>query len=96
MQKWKSTDAFSVAGTPDCKQRKSLTPLTVTSKSTTKSKRAVSLMISLALKTLPKKVNCKQDAASKASLSDAVDLNHASMIDLTYKKGLRATIEHHF
>ncbi len=68
----------------------------MTSKSTTESKRAVSMMSILALKFPPKKVKRKQDAASKASLSDTVDLDDAAMIGWTCKKGLQAVLEHHF
>ncbi len=59
VQRGKSMDARPVARTPDRKQRRSLslqsTPLTVMSKSTTESKRVVSMMSSLAFKTPPKK-----------------------------------------
>ena len=100
VRKEKSTDAPPVARTPDRKQRKlppsPSTPSTVSSKSTTKSKRAISMMSSLALKTPPKKIKCQQDVASKASLCDTVDLNDAAMIEWTCKKGLRAALEHHF
>ncbi len=105
-----SKDAPPVATTPDHKQRKSpslpstpmtvtsksTTPSTVTSKLTTESKRAVSMMSSLALNPPPKKVKRKQDAASKASLSDTVNLDDAAMIDWSCKKGLRAALEHYF
>ena len=56
----KSTDARPALRTPDHKQRKShslhSTPSTVTSNSTSSSKRAVSMMISLAIKSPPKKM----------------------------------------
>ena len=101
--KGKSTDARPAARTPDRKQRKSpslqLTPLTVTSKSTTESKRAVSMMSSLALKTPPKKkkkTKRKEDAVSKASLCDTIDFDDAAMIEWTCKNGLQAALEHHF
>ena len=111
--KGKSTDAPPVARTPDRKQRKSpslpstpttvtsklTTPSTVTSKSTTESKRAVSMMSSLALKTPPKKkkkTKRKEDAVSKASLCDTIDFDDAAMIEWTCKNELQAALEHHF
>ena len=101
-QKGKLTDAHPVARTPDWKQRKSpslqSTPSTVSSKSTTESKCAVSMMSTLALKTPPKKKKVKreQDVASNAIFSDTVDLDDAAMIDWTCKEGLEAAVEHHF
>ncbi len=54
------------------------------------------MMSSLALKTPHKKVKREQDAASKVSLSDTVDLDDAAMIEWTCKKWLQAALEHHF
>ena len=51
------------------------------------------------MKTPPKKkkkAKRKEDAASKVSLSDTVDLDDAAMIEWTCKKGLQAALEHHF
>ena len=98
----KSTDARPVTSTPTRKERKlpSLpsTPSTMTSKSTTESKRAASMMSSLALKTPPKKKRSprEQDVANKASLSDTVNLDDAAMIDWTSTMGIQAALEHHF
>ena len=57
------------------------------------------MMSSLALKTPPKKkkkAKRNEDAASKESLSDSVDLDDDAMIEWTCKKGLQAALEHHF
>ena len=100
VQKRKSTDARSVPRTPDRKQRKShllrSTPNTVSSNSTTSSKRAISMMSGLALESLPRKVKRAQDVPRKACLSDTVDLDDASMIAWTCEKGLQVALEYHF
>ena len=104
MPKGESTDARPVARASDRKQRKSpslqSTPSTVTLKSTTKSKRCVSMMSSLALKTPPKKkkkkAKCEERTASNASLSVTIIFDDAAMIEWTCKKGLQAALEHHF
>ena len=90
--------------TPDTKQTKrckslpsTSTPSTVGSKSTTSSKRAVSMMNGLALKTPPKKPKRKQHVAPTTdSLCDTIDFDNAAMIDWTSIEGVRAALAHHF
>ena len=79
--------------TPDRKKVKThsahSTPSTVTSNSTSSSKRAVSMMNSLQLKSPPKKMKSEQDVAN------AIDFDDASTIDWLSKKGLCDALAHY-
>ena len=97
------TKAFSraVVRTPSPKKKKKVvsvptTPSTVSSKSTTQSKRAVTLMGGLALQSplTPKKA--KPEDIDDASLTDTVDYTDPNTIRWLTKKGVVDALQHHF
>lgn len=79
--------------TPDRKETKTSlaqsTPSTIPLHSTSASKRAVTPMSSLELKSPPKKMKSVQDAASTINFGDA------SMINWLSEKGICVALEHH-
>ena len=89
----KSTNAQQVPQTPDRKETKTSsaqsTPSMITLHSMISSKRAVTLMSSLELKSPPKKMKNVQDAAS------AINFGDASMINWLSKKALCGALKYH-
>ena len=71
------------------------TPLTVSSRSTTESKRAVTLMSGLNLKSPLQKKN-KACNREEASLVDSVDYEDPALIAWQTKGGVASAIRHHF
>ena len=91
----KSTSPKAAFGTPQKKATKSAgvptTPLTVSSRSTTESKRAVTLMSGLDLKSPLSKKNKACDA-EEASLVDSVDYENPATIAWQTKEGVASAI----
>ena len=87
--------------TPPTKKKKKVvsvptTPSTVSSKSTTESKRAVKLMGGLALQSPSSSKRAKCEDVEDDSLSDTVDYRDPNMIDWLTKKGVADALEYHF
>ena len=97
------TKAFSraVVRTPSPKKKKKVvsvptTPSTVSSKSTTQSKRAVTLMGGLALQSPSTPKKAKPEDIDDASLTDTVDYTDPNTIRWLTKKGVVDALQHHF
>ena len=71
------------------------TPSTVSSRSTTESKRAASLMSNLHLKSPMSKSN-KDYSTEDASLVDSVDYNNPAMISWRTIEGVACAVQHHY
>ena len=72
------------------------TPSTVSSKSTTQSKRAVTLMGGLALQLPSTPKRAKPEDVEEASLTDTVDYQDPNMIRWLTKKGVVDALQHRF
>ena len=90
----------AVAGTPTKKGKKletaQTTPTTVSLKSTTDSKRAVTLMSGLALKSPSAQKKSKAEDEDEASLSDTVDYQDPNTILWLKAEGVADALEYHF
>ena len=91
----------AVVRTPPTKKNKKVvsvptTPSTVSSKSTTQSKRAVKLMGGLALQSPSSSKRAKCEDVEEDSLSDTVDYQDPNTIPWLTKKGVADALEYHF